>query len=600
MLLMKFLPLLVLVPAFGAALALAPAPPVTPAANSPRGVAAATAVAGKVRVVFTFAAAPVRAASRVAPVLYNKKRVLHFEEDDGPETVFSEVYPLFRGGVASNGVRYPGLRYTDGCGHTRAYTGAVDINGHNPYNNSVWLDPGPAHVPTSLLWSEAQTMLDNGWDIQNHSDLHTAPNPAQQVADLDALIASRLKGYKPTVLIVPTNYEGYPTSAFDAGYMSVSSASQGDNFTMLNLYNETRVDLSILPVPPARFVYRRYSADANYGESNWQLLNRLKLLSDALMEPGNSPDDVYLQRVFTHFIDFNVLADWMSYTQSIANDQLWVTSLREFDEYRRVRNQVVKSENLGGNTLTVDLDYAALSPNTRFQNLTLLVDSPGTLTGVSVAGADSSSFYLASKMVNIYRRQEAQPPTPLPVVLTSFAARRVAEQVHVAWQTASEVQARHFAVQRSSDGRAYTELGTVAAAGTSAAPHDYQFRDATAPARQDWYYRLAQVDFDGKTTYGPVAMVAGSAAPAPQVHVAPNPATAAEGLRLTLEGCQGRPLVLDVLDNLGQVVAHQALRPTSTQESVVLRLPATVAAGAYVLRVLGAGRPLRTRVLLTQ
>ena len=384
----------------------APVPPTTPVTSQ------------KARITFTFAAPVANATARVASTLYNKSRVLNFEEDDSPVAAYTDLYPLLKGGTR-NGQRYPGLRFTDGTGRNRAYTAAVAINGHNTYNNSVWLDAGPNHDKSRLLWAQAQELLDNGWDIENHSDLHTGDNPAQQLATLDALIAQRLRGYKPGVHIVPSNSGGYPTAAFAAGYSAVSSNSQSDKLPMLPLYNANRVALSALPAANTPFVYNRYQADALGSESNPALLNRLKTLSNDLMAPGSTSSEVYLQRVFTHGLDFNVLADWLTYTQSIAQDRLWVTTLREFAEYRLVSSQVVKTEALSGKTLTVDLDYSQVGATTRFQNLTLLVDSPGTVTSITVTGADSATYNVNTKMVNVFRGPLAattpSPSVPTPV-----------------------------------------------------------------------------------------------------------------------------------------------------------------------------------------
>ncbi len=380
---------------------------------SPARTTAAAAEGTKVRITVTFASVPSSATARIAPTLYNKTRVLHVEADDSPLSAYTDLFVLLKGGVR-NGVSYPGLRFTDGCGQARPYTAAVAINGRNTHNNLVWLDPGPQHDPGRLVWTQAQEMLNNGWDIENHSDLHTTTNPAQQLASLDALIADRLQGYKPSVHIVPTNFAGYPTAAFAAGYAAVSSASQGDNFPMLNTWDDKRVALSALPAPTTSFVYRRYQADQNTygGETDEAFLNRLKAVSDNLMAPGTTASEVYVQRVFTHGMSFSALSNWLNYTQSIAQDRLWVTTLREFSEYRRVSAQVVKTETLSNNVLTIDLDYATLSPNTRFQNLTLLVNAPVAVTSITVTGADGSSFNSSTKMVNVFRSQVASTTAP--------------------------------------------------------------------------------------------------------------------------------------------------------------------------------------------
>ncbi|WP_217362649.1 hypothetical protein, partial [Hymenobacter sp. UV11] len=384
------------------------------------------AISTKARITVTFGNTPNNVTSRIAPMLYNKTRVLNFEEDDSPVTAYTDLFPLLQGGSkSSTGQWCGGLRFTDGCGHSYPYTAAVAINGHNPYNNSEWLAEGASHDASKLTWTQAQAMLKANWDIENHSDLHTADNPTQQLATLDALITTRLQGYKPSIFIVPTNFGGYCTAAFAAGYTGVSSASQSDYLPFFNQYNDGRVLVSSLPTPGTQFVYRRYLADLDGGEADWSLLNRLKALSDNLMAPGTTSSDVFVQRVFSHSISFNTLSSWLTYTQSIAQDQLWVTTLREFSEYRRVSKEVVKTETVSGKVLTIDVDYANLSANTRFQNLSLLVDSPGKIQSITVSGADSSSYNMETGLVNIFRHQgvtaTAAPTTLAPVVSSGCA-----------------------------------------------------------------------------------------------------------------------------------------------------------------------------------
>jgi hypothetical protein len=96
--------------------------------------------------------------------------------------------------------------------------------------------------------------------------------------------------------------------------------------------------------------------------------------------------------------------------------------------------------------------------------------------------------------------------SPLPVELLSFSASCVENQTVISWQTASEQSASHFDIEKSTDGMNWRVIGQVQAAGNSTELLSYQFVDseknnATA------YYRLNQVDFDGKNEYfGPVAL----------------------------------------------------------------------------------------------
>lgn len=97
--------------------------------------------------------------------------------------------------------------------------------------------------------------------------------------------------------------------------------------------------------------------------------------------------------------------------------------------------------------------------------------------------------------------------TPLPVSLTSFTARVEPKGVRLRWLTASELNNQGFEIQRSIDGATFTPVAFVAGAGTSTVGHTYQYLDAWL-AKEIVYYRLKQLDYDGKATYAPVAVAA--------------------------------------------------------------------------------------------
>jgi hypothetical protein len=85
---------------------------------------------------------------------------------------------------------------------------------------------------------------------------------------------------------------------------------------------------------------------------------------------------------------------------------------------------------------------------------------------------------------------------PLPIELTSFNAKNNNSKTNLSWQTASEKDNSHFAIERSNDGDVFSKIGEVKGNGTSTITQNYQFTDVT-PAKGINYYRLRQVDFDG-------------------------------------------------------------------------------------------------------
>lgn len=96
----------------------------------------------------------------------------------------------------------------------------------------------------------------------------------------------------------------------------------------------------------------------------------------------------------------------------------------------------------------------------------------------------------------------------LPVTLTSFkgAYDRPVNKVYLTWSTAQESNSREFIVERSNDGRTYTAIGKVAAAGNSNHPTNYNYTDEQ-PVYGVNYYRLKQVDLEEKATLSGIVKI---------------------------------------------------------------------------------------------
>jgi hypothetical protein len=89
--------------------------------------------------------------------------------------------------------------------------------------------------------------------------------------------------------------------------------------------------------------------------------------------------------------------------------------------------------------------------------------------------------------------------TPLPVHFSAFAVTADGCKVQIDWSTAMEISNDYFTVERSLDGRAFTDIATVQSKGNSTEKQDYSYTDEH-PADGLNYYRIRQVDLDGKHT----------------------------------------------------------------------------------------------------
>jgi hypothetical protein len=195
----------------------------------------------------------------------------------------------------------------------------------------------------------------------------------------------------------------------------------------------------------------------------------------------------------------------------------------------------------------------------------------GGYVGTPSAGTVTSGNILSFSDFALGSIDPASATNPLPVQLTAFTAtRQPGGSVALAWATASEQNSARFEIERSADGHAFTRVASVAAAGTSQLAHTYSTRDAAAPA-DALYYRLRQVDANGRAAYSPVVPVGASIA---DPLLAPNPAH--NYLHLTA----ALPTAYTVRSVLGQAVLS----------GTVASGPATLAvaglpAGVYFLEV---------------
>lgn len=91
----------------------------------------------------------------------------------------------------------------------------------------------------------------------------------------------------------------------------------------------------------------------------------------------------------------------------------------------------------------------------------------------------------------------------LPVELLSFNGAKEKEGNFLSWSTASEINNDHFELERSYDGNSFESVYSIEGKGTTTSISNYAFYDNTSE-KGLVYYRLKQVDYDGKTTYSKI------------------------------------------------------------------------------------------------
>ncbi|MCO6498528.1 MAG: T9SS type A sorting domain-containing protein, partial [Chitinophagaceae bacterium] len=195
-----------------------------------------------------------------------------------------------------------------------------------------------------------------------------------------------------------------------------------------------------------------------------------------------------------------------------------------------------------GDSYTLTLTVANLqeSMNGRIYRLV-------TATSPSAFGSANCSRYTQDFVVRV----TACGPTP--VDLMNFNGRYNNGQVSLDWQTAQEINSDKFEIYRSEDGQNFSVIGSVKSAGYSGTVKSYSFTDANPGSSKYAYYKLKQIDLDGKFIFTNVVKVAIDDARA-SIQAFPNPfssyftasfsANKTADATLTLRNSIGQPVMV--------------------------------------------------------
>ena len=138
----------------------------------------------------------------------------------------------------------------------------------------------------------------------------------------------------------------------------------------------------------------------------------------------------------------------------------------------------------------------------------------------------------------------------LPVELTTFKATPLSNTNLLTWVTATEQNAAHFIVERSNNAQNFAEIGKVSAQGKAAT---YNFTDNDPLSIS--YYRLRQVDFDGKETLSKVVSVNQDGKG--RTRISPNPTTDKVTIEWGKNGVSDSEAILTLFDMTGRQVLSQ-------------------------------------------
>lgn len=164
----------------------------------------------------------------------------------------------------------------------------------------------------------------------------------------------------------------------------------------------------------------------------------------------------------------------------------------------------------------------------------------------------------------------------LPLTLLGYNAELEGAVIKKHWTTTNEVNTSHFIVERSSNGTDFTSTGEIKAKNTPG-QHDYYFTDQLPShllSASTLYYRLLQVDKDGKSSYSQIVPV--KIGISNKIILSPNPAK--DYIHVFAPGSKS----FSIISTAGTEVFSTGLNPK--QDSATIRF-GNLAKGIYLVKI---------------
>jgi hypothetical protein len=169
----------------------------------------------------------------------------------------------------------------------------------------------------------------------------------------------------------------------------------------------------------------------------------------------------------------------------------------------------------------------------------------------------------------------------LPVILKSFTGKYSNEVATLNWQTSQEINTDHFELLKSADGKDFSLVTKVKSAGFSSLVKNYSYEDNSANNGQYVYYRLKQVDADGKFTFSSIIKLALGLNTS--VVVYPNPFTS--DFTVSFSATKTAPATLKLQSSTGQLIFLKTITVNKGNNSILVNNLPSLRTGIYYMSI---------------
>ena len=270
--------------------------------------------------------------------------------------------------------------------------------------------------------------------------------------------------------------------------------------------------------------------------------------------------------------------------------------------HNTVHDQEVALQFLDASGSVLDQSIAAInhdvSGNYQLQAYNLSGIAPLGTSAVKVLGSvqkASGYSYAYLKLDGVCLTKVDGKGSSLPVEWLGFEGEEKEGNSLLTWQTATEYNASHFEIEFSRDGEDFQTIGQVSAVGNSSEISSYTYMDRGVGLRFSGivYYRLRQVDMDGRFSYSKLISIELSHRKISKatLNLYPNPASRVTRISLSEEVAISQ---VRVLNTVGE---EMNVKVASTKEGLSIHL-GELLPGYYITQILTQSGEKMTETLV--
>ena len=206
--------------------------------------------------------------------------------------------------------------------------------------------------------------------------------------------------------------------------------------------------------------------------------------------------------------------------------------------------------NIGG------IEYPGV--DTSAQQVMFTVSNSSVKSFIYKAGANNGYGYAVTRQKGIYFKGfDYAVAGPLPVKYLSFTGNALNQSVVLNWVTSQETNNNYFEIERSFTGKDFAYIGITLDGYENGTKKEYSFKDNTSllENKEVIYYRLKQIDKDGKFSYSSILVVRLKSISKVDIQVSPNPFT--ERLTVRFTATENTTADVSIMNISGQSIINK-------------------------------------------